>query len=332
MNNSKISLAIFGNQNSNSGFQPLYWINDPPQQLENIVPPGMDENLFFFTLQVLPSHTEYTLIHNRVSSYMSVRPGVLKMAVAIPRGCRIRDGVSPMTVLLEVRRTFLETCMTQRDATSESYNFKEKLADPAIFAAIVDAYKLEPDTQSYLPMTGTDDMLMLLDDAAIAQLFLAPHRPEFTRFRRIVVANNGYSSFYKTIEDVDSINVPANEATDKTATIKTEKKEADSVESATDKLFCWKKYLPFVLCLLLMGSIVFVILNASSSTSEVFADNDTEATEEMTDEENDEATEEKKNPSNPTMEKEMSDKDKADQGRMEQAIRDAYVQPVTEEP
>ena len=44
MEQAKITLAIFGNQNSNSGFQPLFWINNPPQQLENMVPPAMEEN------------------------------------------------------------------------------------------------------------------------------------------------------------------------------------------------------------------------------------------------------------------------------------------------
>ncbi len=197
MDNIKISLAIFGNQNSNSGFQPLYWINDPPQQLENIVPPGMDENPFFFTLQVLPTHTQYTLIHNRVSSYMSVRSGVLKMAITLPKGYCIGNGVSPMQVLLEVRQKFIDTCMTLRDAHAEAYNFKEKLANPDEFSSIVDAYQLVPCTQPQLPMTGTEDAVILLDDNAIAQLFIAPHYPEFTPYRRIVVANKGNASVYK---------------------------------------------------------------------------------------------------------------------------------------
>lgn len=199
MDNIKISLAIFGNQNSNSGFQPLYWINDPPQELENIVPPGMDENPYFFTLQVLPAHTQFTLIHNRVSSYMSARPGVLKMAVTIPKGYAISSGVSPMQVLLDVRRTFIDTCMTLRDAHAEAYNFKEKLADPSVFASIIDAYRLEPVAMPHLPMTGTDDAAMLLDDAAIAQLFADPQHPEFQSFRRIIIANKGKTSVYKTL-------------------------------------------------------------------------------------------------------------------------------------
>jgi hypothetical protein len=175
----KISLAIFGNQNSNSGFQPLYWINNPPEQLENLVPPGMDENPYFFTLQVLPSHTQYTLIQNRVSSYMSSRAGVLKMAIAIPKGYCISGGISPMQVLLQVREKFIETCMTLRDSHAEAYNFKEKLPPPDDFVNIVDSYHLAITPKPHLPMSGTEEALMLLDDEAIALLFTSPHHPEF---------------------------------------------------------------------------------------------------------------------------------------------------------
>lgn len=197
--NDKISLAIFGNQNSNSGFQPLYWINDPPQQLENIVPPGMDENPYFFTLQVLSTHIQYTLIHNRVSSYMSVRPGVLKMAIAIPKGYIISGDISPLEVLLVVRQAFINTCMTLRDAHTEAYNFKEKLADPDVFTSIIDSYELEADTRPYHPMSGTEDALLLLDDVAITQLFAAPQHSEFIPFKRIIIANKGNAAVYKTV-------------------------------------------------------------------------------------------------------------------------------------
>ena len=214
MDNIKISLAIFGNQNSNSGFQPLYWINDPPQQLENIVPPGMDENPYFFTLQVLPAHTQYTLIHNRVSSYMSVRPGVLKMAITIPKGYCISNGISPMQVLLDIRQKFIDTCMTLRDTQNKAYNFKDKLAPPDAFINIINAYELVPSTQPHLPMTGAEDAVMLLDDTAISQLFIAPQRPEFQKFRRIIIANKGNTDVYKN---------PFSDIV--TATVSSEKKE-----------------------------------------------------------------------------------------------------------
>ena len=195
--NARISLAVFGNQLSNSGYQPLYWINDPPQQPENLVPPGMDDNAFFYTLQVLPAHTQFTLIHNRVSSFGAWRPGVLKIAIALPKGYKIIDDISPLEVLLDVREKFLETCMTRSEGHHGMYNFKEKLADARIFTDIVNAYRLVPDNQPHLPMTGTGDALLLLDELAISQLFVSPQHHIFRPFRQIVIAAKGNTAAYR---------------------------------------------------------------------------------------------------------------------------------------
>jgi len=261
MDSIKISLAIFGNQNSNSGFQPLYWINDPPQQLENIVPPGMDENPYFFTLQVLPAHTQYTLIHNRVSSYMSVRPGVLKMAITIPKGYCISSGISPMQVLLDIRQKFIDTCMTLRDTQAKAYNFKEKLASPDTFINIINAYELVPDTHPHLPMTGTEDAVMLLDDTAISQFFISPQRPEFQKFRRIIVANKGKTDIYKNPFDEIVTTTVSSEKKDVYTDNPTVSSKSDNITTvSTNKSAQQKKRLLILLCLLVIigGSIILL--------------------------------------------------------------------------
>lgn len=310
MNNNKISLAIFGNQNSNSGFQPLYWINDPPQQLENIVPPGMDENPYFFTLQVLPTHTQYTLIHNRVSSYMSVRPGVLKMAIAIPKGYIISDGISPLEVLLAVRQAFIDTCMTLRDTHAEAYNFKEKLADPGVFTSIVDAYELVTDTQAYQPMRGTEDALMLLDDVAIAHLFAAPQHSEFTPFKRIIIANKGNASVYKTqlngiaastaneMSDVPTQQLDSPKEQSKTPqnNLDSEKKDLvfqnNKTDFAKNKPALNKKHIIALLCcLFIIGGAVFLILPSSEKKTEKTALNEEYESEEEEEPEEEEISE-----------------------------------------
>ena len=157
MDSKRITLAIFGNQLSNSGFQPLYWINNPPKELENIVPPGMDDCPHFFTLQQLPGYTQLTLINCRVSSFQSARPGVLKMAVAIPQGYRLSNGESLTEVLMHVYDTFRQTCLTQRDEHAATFNFCEKLPPASTFADIVNSYTLVPASDQTVTSTAVDD-------------------------------------------------------------------------------------------------------------------------------------------------------------------------------
>ena len=286
----KISLAIFGNQNSNSGFQPLYWINNPPEQLENLVPPGMDENPYFFTLQVLPSHTQYTLIQNRVSSYMSSRAGVLKMAIAIPKGYCISGGISPMQVLLQVREKFIETCMTLRDAHAEAYNFKEKLPPPDDFVNIVDSYHLAITPKPHLPMSGTEEALMLLDDEAIALLFNSPHHPEFHPFKSIVIANKGNVAAYKT-QLKGIVGTAGEEALPGDDSPTLVNKNIPSVPQSGKKFAFTKTHLIALLVLVAIGVGAFLLFSPSShdrssSDSALLADSDEDMYEEEEEEEN----------------------------------------------
>ncbi len=280
----KISLAIFGNQNSNSGFQPLYWINNPPEQLENLVPPGMDENPYFFTLQVLPSHTQYTLIQNRVSSYMSSRAGVLKMAIAIPKGYCISGGVSPMEVLLKVRELFINTCMTRRDTHSEAYNFKEKLPPPDDFVSLVNGYALVATPKPHLPMTGTDEALMLLDDEAISLLFNSPNYSEFCPFKCIVIANKGNVAAYKTqLKGIIGTAADEPQPADDSPTLSAQ--EIRSVPQHGKKFVFTKTHLIALLALLVVGAGAFWLFSPpsqdrSSDDAALLADNDEEAYDE----------------------------------------------------
>lgn len=200
MGNQKITLAIFGNQNSNSGFQPLYWINNPPRQLENLVPPGMEENACFFVLETTPAFTQYTLIQNHVSSFMAVRPGVLKIGITIPAGYKIAGGVSPMDVLLRIRDTFLAECMTLKSQFSDTYNFKEALAGEQVFSQIVNDYTLTPAPYPrQRVMQGTDDAVLLLPAEQIALLFKCPQYAEFESCAKVIVAEKGNTDVYQKV-------------------------------------------------------------------------------------------------------------------------------------
>ena len=198
MDNPRITLAIFGNQHSNSGFQPLYWINNPIRQLDNPLPPGMGKNPYFFVVETGPKHTQYTLVENNVSSFDGTRAGVLKMAIGIPNGYRLSNE-SPMNVLLEIRRTFLSQCMTQKSSITVTRNFKDELPDGQIFKNILDRYRLVRSYEQVCPMQGTEDAVMLLSPAEIEAFFINVHYPEFAAFRKLVVGETGNTEFYAKV-------------------------------------------------------------------------------------------------------------------------------------
>jgi len=206
MDNPRITLAIFGNQNSNSGFQPLYWINNPVQPLENLIPPGMEENSYFFVLETGEKFTQYTLVQNHVSSYMSVRPGALKMAIGIPNGYRLANDESPLTVLMAVQDTFLKECMTQKSSLSETRNFKQVLPDEQLFKSIVDGYSLIPSYDRVYPMQGADDAVLLLPSAQMADFFRNVHYPELQGYKKVVIGEKGNTTVYPAV--VSDLQIP----------------------------------------------------------------------------------------------------------------------------
>lgn len=206
MDNPRITLAIFGNQNSNSGFQPLYWINNPVQPLENLIPPGMEENSYFFVLETGEKFTQYTLVQNHVSSYMSVRPGALKMAIGIPNGYRLDNDESPLTVLMAVQDTFLKECMTQKSSLSETRNFKQVLPDEQLFKSIVDGYSLIPSYDRVYPMQGADDAVLLLPSAQMADFFRNVHYPELQGYKKVVIGEKGNTTVYPAV--VSDLQIP----------------------------------------------------------------------------------------------------------------------------
>ena len=206
MDNPRITLAIFGNQNSNSGFQPLCWINNPVQQLENLIPPGMEDNSYFFVLETGEKFTQYTLVQNHVSSYMSVRPGALKMAIGIPNGYRLADDESPLSLLMDVHDTFLQECMTQKSSLSENRNFKEELPDEQIFKDIVARYSLEPSYDPVYPMHGDADAVLLLSAGQMADFFRNVHYPELQGYKRVVIGEKGNTAVYSAV--VSGLQIP----------------------------------------------------------------------------------------------------------------------------
>ena len=196
MDNPRITLAIYGNQYSNSGFQPLYWINNPIRQLENLLPPGMGKNPYYFVVETGLQHTQFTLIENNVSSCDGFRAGVLKMAIGIPNNYRLANDESPMNVLLEVRKTFIEQCMTKKSSLSLIRKFNSELPDEQVFKNILNSYGLVRSYEKVYPMQGTGDAVMLLSSAQTEAFFRNVHYPEFAGLKKLVVGEAGNTENY----------------------------------------------------------------------------------------------------------------------------------------
>ena len=197
MNAPQISLAIFGNRISSAGYEPLFWFNAPPfPELPNLGYPGMAENPYYFVLRNDQSYTQYTLVHNNVKSYMAARLGMLKISISIPYGYALANRVSPLDLLLKLRETFVQQCMTPIAGMAEGYNFKERMVDDAVFKSVLSHYSLVPYRVAYRPMTGNGTALFIADMNVIRQLFFDTHYPEFVPYREIVVAPRGMAAEY----------------------------------------------------------------------------------------------------------------------------------------
>ena len=199
MDTPKITLAVYGNQHSNSGFQPLYWINNPERQLENLLPPGMGQNPYYFVVETGTKYTQFTLIENNVSSYDGFRAGVLKMAIGIPNDYRLTNNESPMNVLLDIRKTFIEQCMTKKSSLSLTRNFKDELPDEQMFKDILNKYSLMRTYDQVYPMQGTEDAVILLSSEQTTAFFSNVHYPELAGYKRLVVGEKGNTENYAKV-------------------------------------------------------------------------------------------------------------------------------------
>jgi len=202
----RITLAIYGNQYSNGGFQPLYWINSPVQQLANPIPPGMGDNPYFFVVQTGSRFTQFTLVENHVSSCDGFRAGVLKIAIGIPNDFRLDNDMSPMDLLLDIRRTFVSECMTQKSTLSLTRNFKEELPDDKVFKDIIEHYLLAPAYDTVYPMHGSDQAVILLDKHQTAAFFKNVHFPELAEYKEVVVGATGHLENYSKV--IKDLNIP----------------------------------------------------------------------------------------------------------------------------
>lgn len=197
MNTPQISLAIYGNRLSSAGWEPLFWLNLPPfPELPNLGYPGVADVPYYFVVRNADRYTQFTLVHNKVKSYMASRPGMLKISIAIPYGYALAGGASPYDVLLRIRETFVTQCMTPIAGMVEAYEFRERMVGDAVFQSILAQFPLVPRRTALKPMRGKDVALLLADAENMRLFMIDTHYPELASFAEVVVATSGNDSLY----------------------------------------------------------------------------------------------------------------------------------------
>ena len=195
--NNKISLLISGNQFRSAGFQPIIATGQYMLQLTYQSYPGMDSTPYYYVLKITPDYTQYTLVHNKVTSADGVSGTMLKMAVAIPAGTRLQNGVSVLTLLDEIRDAFTTLFMEPTLGVEGGLTYKRDLPDKAVFEEILSRYPLEPIYTFQCVSEGTRPGILVASRDTIQLLFQDAQCPEFKRYSEVIVANEADCSFYE---------------------------------------------------------------------------------------------------------------------------------------
>lgn len=164
--NDKISLWISGNQRR-SGYTPILSVNEPPFSY-----PGYDERKgmqsldFYIVVKTTADYTQYTLIHNKISTADGYPNAILKIAIGIPAGMCIEHDKSPYDVLIAVKDTFVKEYMTPTYGVEGGFSFTDKLVTEDLFVKILDSYKLKGDSSSQKVMRGTSTKTVYTEDVS----------------------------------------------------------------------------------------------------------------------------------------------------------------------
>lgn len=179
-----ISLNIYGNKEANIGFSQILTVGDI-RPLPDESQPGFEGNQEYYIIQNEATGTTFSVVPTRVHSRDSLRLGSLRIAITLPAGTAIEGDVSPFTVLDEVYRLYVSTCMKQGFDSLE-YNGLD--ADRNAFAAVLAKYPLVNKPRPCRPMTGQTAACVVADAASVSQLFADTQYAEFVPYSRIYVA------------------------------------------------------------------------------------------------------------------------------------------------
>ena len=184
-----ISLQVCGRPASNGGFCVITSFNEPKFYVEDRIPGGFSGNSYFFTVRTDEQKVVYKLIKNRVKSSGASRVSYLIIAISVPKGYKI-NGYTPYEALIELKDSFLSSCMECKDAMSESYEFKSGIDYTHVLDNVAGNFALVPAEVPHSPMKGSTIGYVAADEEKIGQLLSDVQYSEFTKYSEIVVAEN----------------------------------------------------------------------------------------------------------------------------------------------
>ena len=208
-NINQISLKVCGNPDANGGFQPMVIFNSPSIEIKDAFYTGFDANSYFFTIKIEKNQVVYKLIKNNVSSLGASRQGSLVIGIAIPKGYKLDNGITPYDVLIELKNGFLALCMTCKDVASEKYEFSSNRVQSNILDSLAGKYTLIPAQTPYHPMSvGAPIAYITATEDKIKQLMNDVQYPAFSKFGEIVVAELVQNTSYSPITNITIPRMP----------------------------------------------------------------------------------------------------------------------------
>ena len=201
--NKYIAVKICGNPDSNSGFTPIFLFNSPSFSIEDEFYVGFDNCSFFYTIRTTNTQAIYKLVKNNVRSYGASRAGSLVIAFSIPKGYALRNGCTPYDVLSKLKDTFLERCMTCKDAVRETYEFNQGRIDLKILDDVAQVFFIEPKScpNRIMPPNAPKGYIVK-NNLEIEQFFHDTNYPEFDNFSEIIIADSVTQTNYIPINNI----------------------------------------------------------------------------------------------------------------------------------
>lgn len=198
-----ISVKVCGNPDSNSGFVPLLLFNSPSFAVEDQFYVGFDNCSYFFSMKVETTQTVYKLIKNNVKSYGASRAGSLVISFSIPKGYKLEGGYTPYDVLTQLKEEFLKCCMTCKDPSKESYEYKPGRVDQHILDEKIKKFTIAPANIPHRVMNSNGAIgYIMRPEEEILKFFQDTKYPELQIYKEVLLAESVNNSNYTLIPNI----------------------------------------------------------------------------------------------------------------------------------